>query len=402
MAYYTYKVKDQNGRVLSGKIEANSTAQAAITLKDKGYFVIKIQDLSKDFVSQLNISLERVSFADVVNFTRQLATMINAGLSLTNSLSILIEQSKSGLAVVLSKVLSDVESGSALYQAFEKHPKIFDKTYVQLVRAGELSGTLDQILIRLADNMETEKEFKSKVKGAMIYPAFIFATMIIAVVVVMVVVVPKLMQVFTEMNAELPTPTKILIAMSEFTQKFWWVGLIFLGILFAGFKVWLREEKSQIIFDKFLFQLPVFGKLRKKIVLTEFTRTFSLLLKSGINLVEALDVVAEGIDSILFRKHLIAIREKVEKGVSLGEALSLYPDFPPLIYQMVAVGEQTGKLDAILDKVAQYYHNESESAVNGLMKAMEPAIMLVIGVGVGFLAFAILMPIYDLTNQIAN
>ena len=402
MSYYTYKIKDKHGRMLTGKIEAPSYDQASLTLREKGFFVVQINDIAGDLTTKLNVTLDRIQFADVVNFTRQLATMIDAGLSLTNSLSILIEQSKAGLGVVLSKVLSDVESGSALNKALSKHPKVFSKTYVQLVRAGEMSGTLDKVLIRLADNMERERQFKAKIKGAMIYPAFIISTMIGAIIVVMVVVVPKLTDVFTEMDAKLPFATQILIFLSGATRNFWWLGLLMVMSGFIGFKVWMRDEKAKIIFDRFLFALPIVGILRKKIILAEFTRTLSLLLKAGINLVEALEIVTAGMSSAVFKQIFQIIRSKVEKGVSVGEAMSVHSDLPPLIYQMVTVGEQTGKLDMILYKVSDYYQQESERAIDNLMKSMEPIIMVVMGLGVAFLAFAILMPIYDLTSQMTK
>jgi type IV pilus assembly protein PilC len=361
--------------------------------------VIDIRPISEGSWSYLQSKIFGVKQDDLVNFTRQLATMINAGLPLSSALSILQEQSNPAMASVVTKVLKDVEGGKSLAGALQEHPDIFNRVYVQLVRAGEAGGVLDNVLRRLADTLEKQKDFRAKTKSAMIYPVIVLVAMVVVAFIMMVFVMPQLTQMYQEFEAELPLPTKVLISVSNFMAQFWWV---FIGGTIAavlGLRTWSKTEQGEKAIDQFILKLPVVGVLRKKLVLTEFSRTLALLITAGVSLLESLDIVSEALDSISFREVISQAKDEVEKGVSLSQALEVHDIFPPILPQMVSVGEETGRIDEILEKLSEYYEKESEYAVKNLTTMMEPMIMIILGVGVGFMAISIIMPIYNLTDQ---
>ena len=399
MPFFSYKAKNSNGETQKGKVEAVSQEKAAETLQERGLLVIALTPIAER--ATIGKSSQTMSFADTVIFTRQLASMVEAGLTLTNSISLLVQQAKPSVRAVLSRVLCDVEGGMSFTKALEKHPKVFSKTYVYLVQAGESSGSLDEILNRLADTIEEQKEFRGKIVGALVYPSVVIVVMIAVVIVMMTVVVPKLMSVFEEFGAELPLPTKILIGMSDFMVNYWWVMLLILAVAGVAGWGWYRDPDSQRLVDKWILKLPIVGELRKKTMLTNFTQTLSMLVKSGVPLVDSLALSTESVGSINYRDHLHTVQEKVEKGVGFGEAISAYDDFPPIMQQMISVGEETGKLDDLLARVSLYFKGEASRAISSLMAAFEPLLMVLLGVMVAFLAVAILLPIYDLTGQIS-
>ncbi|MDR0462880.1 MAG: type II secretion system F family protein [Pseudomonadales bacterium] len=401
MAFFDYKAKDDLGYTQNGKIEATSIKQAGELLREKNMFIISIEPAVESSMAKVEAYLNKAKFDDVVAFTRQLSTMIEAGLPLTTALSILVLQSKPAMARVINELLVDIEGGSTLSSALERHSKIFSDMYIQLVKSGEASGSLDSTLSRLADNMEETKEFRGKVKGAMIYPIIITIVMLAIIVLMMVVVVPQLTSIFDEFGAELPLPTRILIGMSNLFVYWWWAMLLAIGAAVGLFFLWYRDHRSKLAFEIATFKLPIYGDLRKKIILTDFTRTFSTLIRSGIPMVEALEISTGSADSHLYKEYLAEVKKKVEKGIGLGVSMAAYEEFPPIVYQMVLVGEETGKVDEVLFRVSNYFKAEAERAVQGLMAALEPIIMVVLGIGVAFLVIAIILPIFELTGQIA-
>ncbi len=402
MPFFDYKAKTSAGQLQTGKVEAVSLSKAAETIQEKGLFLISLTPVKQDWLSSFNQKLSKVKFEDVVIFTRQLASMVEAGLTLTTAISLLMEQSKPNVRVVLNQILNDLEGGQSLSQALAKHEKIFPKTYVFLVEAGESSGSLDVVLNRLADTLEEQKDFQGKVTGALVYPTAVLLVMIVVAIVMMVVVVPKLLEVFQEFDAKLPLPTLILIGISSFLTNYWWAILILLLGATIGFFAWYRNPDSKRIVDRLMFKVPILGNLRQKTILANYNQTLAMLIKSGIPLVESLHLTSESVSSITYRDHLREIEDKVEKGLSFGVALSSYDDFPPIMAQMVKVGQETGKLDSVLFRLAKYFKSESERAVSGLMAAFEPIIMVILGIGVAFLVIAVILPIYDLTNQISS
>lgn len=388
--------------MVAGLVDAPSQEVAIRLLHDKRLFVVAIR------VARAEISLatieqyfKRVSFSDIVNFTRQLATMVVAGLSLPEALTILRAQTTNK---VFADVLVDVEhqivGGGNLGDSLAKYPKYFSATYIALVRAGESSGTLDQVLTRLADTMESERDFRSKISGALIYPAIILIGMVGVIFVMMTVVVPKLTDLYRDMNITLPVTTQILIGVSQFFVHFWWLIILVLGGSVFGFSRWRLTKTGEHFVDTMVLKIPIFGELQKKIILVEFTRTLGMLISSGIHILEGLSILKNSLGNVLFREAITEIAKKVEKGFPLGDSFGQYPVFPPIVSQMMKVGEETGKLDETLIKLSKYFQTESENLVKGLTAAIEPIIMVILGVGVGFIVISVITPIYNLTSQI--
>lgn len=399
MPFFRYTVKNEQNQKMQGKIEAKSVRAAAAMLAERKLFVVEVKPVGDEVGSQLKSALFGVNTNDIVLFTRQLSTMISAGLPLANALSILSQQSKPEMARLVGAVLQDIEGGLTFADALAKHPKEFGSMYVQLIRAGELGGVLDDVLGRLADNMEKSSQFRAKTKGALIYPVIVLLAMVAVGAIMMIFVIPKMTDLYKDFDAELPIMTQILMSVSDFFVRFWWlVGILVFGGVTLFLK-WKKTDAGKHMFDKMLLRLPLFGPLIEKIALTEFTRTLALLLNSGVSLLQALEIVTKGVDNIIYQDALGECAKQVEKGVSLSQALQRYSDFPPILQQMVAVGEETGKLDDVLRKLSVYFEQESEQAVKNMTAAIEPMIMIVLGIGVGAMVIAVIMPIYNLTSQ---
>ena len=399
MPFYVYKVRTSDGRTQKGKVDAANQEKAAETLQERGLLVISLTPVAEKKQTLLG-SNQGMTFNDTVVFTRQLASMVEAGLTLVNAISLLMQQAKPAMATVLSQIVNDLEGGLSFTQALQKHPKIFSKTYISLVQAGESSGSLDKVLNRLALTMEEQKDFNGKVRNALIYPVVVLIVMVAVIIVMMVAVIPKLLGVFEEFNAQLPVPTLILIAISNFFVHYWWLILIILAIATVVFIAWYRDDQAKKVIDKLYFNLPLVGDLRKKTILANFTQTLSMLIKSGVPLVDSLTLVTESLNSIVYREYFTIAKEKVERGVNLGDALEIYDDLPPILIQMIKVGEETGKLDDVMERLSGYFKTESQQAVTGLMSAFEPILMIILGLAVAFLVVAIILPIYNLTGQI--
>lgn len=399
MEKFKYRAKDKNGRTVEGLVEAGSINQAAKILRERGLLVINLNQKGENLVLQIKGGLGRVTTQDKVNFTRQLSTMINAGLTITEALAILELQASPALTRLISDILHQVESGVNLADALGKHASVFDQIYIALIRSGETAGVLDKVLSRLADNLEKQAEFRRKIKGAMVYPIIVIGGMLAVMAVMIIFVIPKLTTIYEEFQADLPTSTKILIAVSKFASHYWWlVAAILAGLFFLG-RVLSKNPLFRRQLDGLLFKLPIIGKLRKGMILTEFTRTLGLLIGSGILIVEAIEVTTKSLNSPNYEEKMKEVSKEVEKGLPLATALAKTEIFPPLLPQMVAVGEETGKLDEVLGKVSTYFEQETDTAVKGLTTAIEPLIMIVLGVGVGFLMLSIILPIYNLTSK---
>lgn len=397
MPIYQYKAKNNHNETVNGKVEAQRVEQAQSILRERGLFVITVKE-AKEGALDLDM-LTGVKRNDVIAFTRQLSTMITAGLSLLDALTILERQSSPAMKKLIGELIRDIEGGSSFASALKQHPKSFSRIYFNLVKAGETAGVLAEVLRRLADNLEKEKEFQGKVKGALIYPVIVVIAMTVVVFLMMIFVIPKLSDMYKDFGADLPLLTQILISFSTFIANFWY---LFVGAAVAGFlglRAWRKTPIGARKYDRIMLKLPVFGELRQKIILTEFARTLSLLLGAGISLLESLEIVSEAIDNVVYREAVQDAYRYVEKGTSLALALERYDVFPVILPQMLSVGEETGQLDEVLMKLALYFESESEQAVKGMTTALEPIIMIVLGLGVGFLVVAIVMPIYSLTSQ---
>lgn len=398
---FDYTAKDERGVASKGVIEAQDSKSAVGLLKERKLFPIKVQvKRSLIDVSGMMGKFSRVTSGDVANITRQLSTMITAGLPITDALNLLKNQSGLAMAAIMGGIVDDVAGGSSLSEALSKHPEVFSKVYVASVRAGEAAGMLETILNRLADGMEKSQEFLGKVKGAMIYPAIILIGMVGVMVLMMVVVIPKLTEVYKQFNSDLPLATQVVIGLSNFMVRFWWL-VIGAGVgIVVGIRAYINTEKGGRIWENFLRRIPIVGKMMNQAMLTELTRTLSLLVGAGVAVVEALEIVSEVVNSRTTGSELKRIAQKVEKGFPMSICFTESETFPPIVGQMVAVGEETGKLDEVLSKLSHYFEVQSEQTVKGLTTAIEPIIMVILGVGVGFLVYTIIMPIYDITNKL--
>lgn len=400
MERFVYKAKTKDGKTRQGKVEARDMSTAVAVLRERSLVVVSIHPLNElTGMSSLLKKFQRITSDDVVAFTRQFATMVSSGLPLTEALSVLELQSNPAMARVVGDVLRDVQGGSTIGDALEKHSDVFPNVYVSLIRAGEASGSLQDVLKRLADNMEREKEFRAKIKGAMIYPVIVFVGMIVVGVIMMIFVIPKLAEMYKDFDAELPLATKVLIGISDFVVSFWWIVLILGGAGGYGFFVWRKTTRGREALDQAMLRMPVLGKLKGQVVLAEMARTMSLLISAGITIIEALDITSGVVNNSVYRQGLNSSIKSVKKGIPLSVTLARTGAFPPLLSNMIAVGEETGRMDEVLLKVAQYYEVESEHTVQNLTTALEPLIMIVLGIGVGFLVISIIMPIYNLTSQ---
>lgn len=400
MAKFNYKVKDKEGRLLKGIVEARDEKQAVRILRERNLIVISLKPEVKGLFFEVGKGVfGQVKTSDLVKFTRQLATMFTAGLPLTDALTILKIQANPKMATVVEAVLRDVEGGSSLADALARHPAVFDKVYVALVRSGEAAGVLDKVLTRLADNLEKRQEFIGKVRGAMIYPIIVIAGMGAVAAIMMIFVIPKLMTLYEEFEAELPAPTKILLGISQFAASFWW--LVLLGLIGGIYllRMFGKTSFGRRRYDEFLFRLPVLGGLRRQMMLTEFTRTLGLLVGAGVLVVDALNILKGSVNSLIYEEAMKEVSSQVEKGLPLAASLARTEVFPPILPQMIAVGEETGKLDEVLGKVSAYFEQEADTMVRGLTTAVEPLIMILLGIGVGFLVIAVILPIYNLTSQ---
>jgi len=400
MPKFVYKAKDAKGGSVKGLIEAGDQKQALSVLKEKNLSCYSIESKTEGPLSGITKKyFNRVKFADITAFTRQLSTMVSAGLPLTESLSVLKEQT-STMSGIAGLILRDVKEGRSLAESLKKFPKIFSTVYIALVSSGEAAGILDNILNRLASNMESQREFKGKIKNAMIYPIIVLIAMFGVIFAMMVLVIPKLTSLYEEFDADLPQTTKMLISVSKFSSRFWWlILLIVAGVVFTS-KILIKNIEIKRKVDGFKFKLPVFGKLLKMVAMTEFSRTLGLLVGAGVSLVEGLKISSKTSNNVLVEEAILFSADQVEKGMRLSSVLSQIEFFPSIVPQMIGVGEETGKMDEVLSKVSNFFQTESEQSVKGLTTALEPLIMIVLGVGVLFLVMAILMPIYNLTGSI--
>lgn len=394
-----YKAVTRDGKKVRGLIEAKDANEAASFLRSKELLPTHITQKTERGI--LSIFTQKAKSSDLVFFTRQLSSMLASGLTLMQSLSILKDQVQNEAMIeIVSGIIIDIDEGKTFSAALAKYPKFFSQIYISLIKAGEASGLLDKVLLRLADNLEKQQKLKSTVKGALMYPSIVIAGIIAVMFIMMIFVIPQLNTLYKSLNIPLPLPTQIIVGLSNFTITFWPLVLGLIALLIFFYRRWRKTESGQLIFDDFVLKLPVFGKLIKQSILTEFARTFGLLVGTGTLVVEALNQTSDVAGNILYKNAIIGVSKRVEKGITIGDAMSVYSLFPPILVQTVRIGEQTGKLDESLMRVSEYFEREVEQSVKTLTTAMEPFIMVVLGLGVAFLIISIITPIYNLTSSI--
>ena len=400
---YRYKAKSETGSSVSGEVEAISVQQAAKLIRQKGLFatsIVPFRDSPFTFITNLR---SRVTHGDVTVFTRQLATMINAGLPIAEALLILRTQAKPTLQRVVAQILADIEAGQSLSASLSKHPDVFSASYIALVKSGEVGGVLDDVLVRLADNMEKEQEFRGKVKGALIYPAIIVTGMLGVAIIMMIFVIPRLLSLYDEFGAtiQLPFATRVLIFITGILTKFWPILLVLLFAGLFGFQLYRKTPKGRRKVDELILKIPIFGELQRQIIMAELTRSLSLMVGAGVSILEGLNITSEVVGNTIIGDALKDAAKQVEKGFPVAFSFAKHSEaFPYILSQMVAVGEETGKMDEVLSKVSHVFEVESDQKVKALTSSIEPIIMIFLGVGVGFLVIAVILPIYNLTTQL--
>ena len=403
MAVFRFVARDQTGKKVSGEIDSADEKGVVGILRSEKLIPIEILAIGKKGQKKTSLIPKfggSVSSGEIVSFTRQLSTMLSAGLPLTDALVILEKQTKNdNFSKILSEVVSDVEGGGALSASFAKHSNVFDVVYIKLIEAGETGGVLDKVLNKLALSLEKDREFKSKTRGAFIYPIIVIGVMVVVVVLMMIFVIPKLTDLYAEIGTQLPLPTRILIWMSKFFRNYWWLLIAMTIGAIYGLRIYSKTENGAKVMSKIVLALPVWGKIRKTLALAEFTRTLGLLIGTGIPIIVALKVVRDILTSYSYKRGIDEAIERVERGAPLYQPLTVNSVFPPIIGQMIRVGEETGKMDEVLSRLAVYFETESENMIRNLTTALEPIILVILGLGVGVLVLSIILPIYNLTSQ---
>ena len=393
MAAFTYTARDAKGELKSATVEATNREDAISQLKKQRLNVIKIDEQTK------KKKAGKVGMRDIVIFTRMFSTMINSGLPLVQAMGILAEQSENpALREVTKQVVFDVESGNTVADALAKHPNAFSDLYVNMVRAGEAGGILDTILMRLAIFMEKNDALVRKVKGAMIYPGVIMTVAGGAIVILLIFVIPTFQKMFAEAGIPLPLPTRIVIEMSKLLQKFWWlVGAgVFAG--FWGFKKYYATSGGKLVIDRLMLKAPVLGDVLRKSAVSRFTRTLGTLIGSGVSILDGLEITAKTAGNRVISDAIMESRSSIAGGETISAPLKKSGVFPPMVVSMINVGEQTGGLDEMLGKIADFYDEEVDAAVSGLLALMEPVMIVFLGVVVGGMVIAMYLPIFDMVN----
>jgi len=397
-----YTARDISGRVITGAIEGDSEQAVVGRLKENGYFITSLRrQMRRIKVEDLLHRLGGVRLKDLAVFTRQMATMINAGLTITMCLSILEAQSANKrLVEVITLLRQDVEGGLPLSDALAKHPDEFSSLYVNMVRAGETGGVLDEVLTRLAALLEKELALRQKVRAAMVYPTVIASAAILIVSFIVFFILPKFAALFLDLDIPLPGPTRFLIWVTQTLHRFWYIFLLgFVSGIF-GLRSYIQTARGRAWFDRFKLRMPLFGTINRNVVMTRFSRTLGTLTNSGVPILQALDVVAKAVDNVVISQAVSAVRASIREGETIAGPLQASGMFPPMVVQMVSVGERTGALDTMLAKVADFYDTEVEYAVAGLTSILEPVLIMVLGGVVGFIVIAFYLPLFNLVGAI--
>jgi type IV pilus assembly protein PilC len=402
MPVFTYKAKTNAGLVMQGNIDADEQKGAVEKLRAQKLVVLEItekRDSPLDKIKALIGSRKKghVTSKDLVLFSRQLSTLVGAGVPIVQSLGILETQAENpAFKEVLAAVKSDIEAGLSISDALKKHPEAFPDLYTSMIKAGELGGILDTILERLTVYMESSEQLKAKVKSAMMYPAIVLSICAVVTCFLLVFVIPTFKNIFASFGAELPLPTQVLITVSDTMKHFWY---ILIGLPFAawrGFEAFYKTPKGQKIVDGYILKAPIFGIILKKVAVARFTRTLGTLIKSGVPIMQALETVAQTAGNVVIADAVLLTRESIREGGHLSDPLKKSGIFPNMVTSMISVGEETGALDIMLSKIADFYDQEVDTAVKGLTSLIEPIVIVVMGCVIGTIVVAMFMPMFGL------
>ena len=402
MTVFEYKARTRQGEMLEDKMEADDTMSVASNLRQQGLLVV---DIKEQGVGQKDIlePFKKVKLDDVVIFSRQFATMINAGLPIVRTLHILGEQtSNQKLRRVILEVRQDVEAGLALSEALEKHPKVFDRLYVEMVRAGEVGGVLDDVMLRIADQLEADQELRRKVKSAMMYPTVVLAMAILAATIMLIFIVPIFAQMFEDLGGTLPLPTQIAITLSNLLTGFG--GLLTAALLIGGvifFLRWKDSEQGRKVWGRIVLKIPAkIGDVVQKVALARFARTLGSLSAAGVPILQALEITAASSGNYVVERALLRSRDSIRQGIPIFKPLEDEPVFPPMVTRMIAVGEETGDLDGMLEKIGDFYESEVDATIKSLTSIIEPLMILVVGGIVGGIIVAMYLPMFRIFELI--
>jgi len=394
---FSYKVKDLKGKVLEGEIEAKDQFEAINKLKLQKYTIISVNQSKRK-----KIKTGKVSLKELTIFSRQLSTLVSSSVPIVQSLSILESQIENkNFARVISLLRKDIESGLSISDAMAKYPDVFSELYVSMIRAGEVGGVLDTILDRLATYLESSAALRDKVKSALMYPIIVGSIAVIVTVVLIIFIIPIFKNIFLSFGAELPLITRIVIGASDFLKKYIFHIIVFLGVFFYGIKRYIKTEKGRRQFDYILLKLPIFGIIFKKIAIAKFSRTLGTLVKSGVPILQALETVAKTSGNKVIEEIVLASMKSVKEGGKIAEPLKKDNIFPPMVTQMISVGEESGSLDTMLFKISDFYDQEVDASVKGLTSMIEPIVMVFMGVVVGFIVIAMFIPMFQM-GEIAS
>ena len=398
---FTYKVRDQKGALVTGELVGDNADLVMAKLREMRYIPLEVKQKKAGLGREISLRPGRVKLKDLAVFSRQFATMINSGLPLLRTLAILEDQTEStSLKKVVGEMRLDVERGTSLSQALGRHPKAFSPLYVSMAKAGEAAGTLDQVLLRLADTIEREVSLRHKVKSAMTYPIVVFVMVLLILAAMLLFVVPTFKDLYADLGGTLPLPTRFLLGLSEALRKFFLVFVavgIGLGIVFRR---WKKTSNGKYRWDRFKIKVPIFGPLFHKTALSRFSRTLGVLSRSGVPILQSLDIVAETVNNEVVARAVKDVQVGVKEGENIATPLSRHDVFPPMVVQMIAVGEETGALDTMLEKIADFYDEEVTAAVESLTSLIEPVMIGVVGGAVGAIVISLYMPLFNIINLI--
>ncbi len=402
---YAYKGRDSGGTLRSGTLEADDSAAAAAKLRTMGYAPVSITAAGKGMSREITIpglSRKKVKLKDLAVFARQFATMINSGLSLLRALTILTDQTENPtLATVLGEVRNSIETGSSLSTAMAKHGDVFPPLMVNMCRAGEVGGFLDKVLLQIADNYEAEVKLKGKVKAAMTYPVVVFVIAVLAVIGMLLFIVPVFVGLFADLGSALPAPTRFLVFLSGLMRYLVPLGVVGLVAYLVSWPKLKNRPQVRDVLDPVKLKIPVFGLLSRKIALARFARNLGTMMASGVPILQSLEIVSSTTGNVVLERAIRDVQNSVRQGESLAAPLSGHPVFPPMVVQMMAVGEDTGALDTMLHKIAEFYDQEVEATTEALTALIEPLMIVAIGAIIGAMIIALYMPIFSLMNVIS-
>ena len=400
---YQWVAETKKGRRLKGEIEAASEQIAQTQLRKRNLKILKLKPKPKDLFENIAFMQPKVTNKDIVIFTRQFSTMIDAGLPLVQGLNILADQAENPtFRGILKQLTRDVEGGSTLAEAMKKHPKVFDDLFVNLIAAGEVGGILDTILQRLAIFIEKAEDLKSKIKGALTYPIVVIAIAIIVIAVILIFVIPVFQDMFASFGQALPVPTQVVVKLSEILKS---KAHIILGVIIALviiYKQYSKSKSGRRSIDSLSLKLPIFGNLLKKTAVARFTRTLGTMMSSGVPILDSLEIVAKTAGNVIIEEIILEVRGAIAEGQTIAEPLSENDVFPGMVIQMIAVGEATGALDTMLNKIADFYDKEVDAAVDALTSMLEPLLMLFLGGSIGGIVVAMYLPIFSMAGAVGG